>query len=287
MSFEYLINQLDMIIGGYMKDFKQRYGDWALVTGGTSGIGAALVRQFAAAGMNIVLVARTQTKLDEMAKSLKSEFGVEVRTIAADLSAPQSPAMVIDAVKDLEIAVLVPGAAVETSGYFVDTTIERQAALVQMDVTTPMMLTHHFGAGMASRGRGAILLVSSLSGWSAQPYMANYGASKAYILSLGASLYHEMKDKGVDVSVLSPGPTDTPMIANSGVDFDSMGMSIMTPESVALEALEGLGKRPDTVPGFKNRMMVFMMTRAASRRSSGAMFKKMMGKALGMSLQPA
>jgi hypothetical protein len=71
------------------------------------------------------------------------------------------------------------------------------------------------------------------------------------------------------------------------VDFDSMGMSIMTPESVALEALEGLGKRPDTVPGFKNRMMVFMMTRASSRRSSGAMFKKMMGKALGISPKPA
>jgi short-subunit dehydrogenase len=270
-----------------MKDFKQIYGDWALVTGGTSGIGAALVRQFAASGMNIVLVARTQTKLDEMAKSLKSEFSVEVRTIAADLSTPQSPATVIEAVKDLEIAVLVPGAAVETTGYFVETPLERQAALVQMDVTTPMILTHHFGAGMASRGRGAILLVSSLSGWSAQPYMANYGASKAYILSLGASLYHEMKDQGVDVSVLSPGPTDTPMIANADMDFESMGMSIMTPESVALEALKGLGKRPDTVPGFKNRMMVFMMTRASSRRSSGAMFKKMMGKALGMSLQPA
>ncbi len=270
-----------------MKDFKQIYGDWALVTGGTSGIGAALVRQFAASGMNIVLVARTQTKLDEMAKSLKSEFSVEVRTIAADLSAPQSPAMVIDAVNDLEIAVIVPGAAVETSGYFVETPLERQSALVQMNVTTPMILTHHFGAEMASRGRGAILLVSSLSGWSAQPYMANYGASKAYILSLGASLYHEMKDKGVDVSVLSPGPTDTPMIANTGIDFESMGMSIMTPESVALEALEGLGKRPDTVPGFKNRMMVFMMTRASSRRSTGAMFKKMMGKALGMSPKPA
>ena len=100
-----------------------------------------------------------------------------------------------------------------------------------MDVIVPMALAHHFGAKMAEQGRGAILFVSSLSGWTPQPYMAHYGAAKAYVLSLAEALHQEMKDKGVDVSVLSPGPTQTPMMQATGIDFASMGMAIMQPAS--------------------------------------------------------
>lgn len=265
-----------------MKNMKERYGNWALVTGGTAGIGAALVDQLAADGLNIVLAARTQTKLDEQAAKIRSNFNVEVRTVAVDLTIPEDTQKLIDSVKDLEIGVLIPNAAVENTGYFVETSIERQQALVQLDVTSPMTLTHYFGAKMAGRRRGAILLVSSISGWMAQPYMAGYGAAKSYILALGAALYQEMKDKGVDVSVLSPGPTKTAMLESAGLEVESMGMKVMDPSDVARAGLQALGSRPDAIPGARNRMMVHMMTRVLSRRAGGAMFRKMLGKVLGV-----
>jgi short-subunit dehydrogenase len=263
-----------------MNDFKTRYGSWALITGGTSGIGAALTKQLAQAGLNLVVVARTQSTLDAQAAALSKDFGVTVRTVAADLTQATGTATVIDAVKDLDIAVLVLSAAVESKGYFVDESLARHRALVQMDVVGPMELAHHFGGKMASRGKGAILLVSSLSGWMAQPYMAHYGAAKAYVMALGEGLHQEMKDKGVDVSVLSPGPTQTPMLAATGIDFGSMGMAVMPPEPVAAAGLAALGQRPHAVPGLRNQLTVFMMTRVMSRGLVGWLFKKMMGKAL-------
>lgn len=263
-----------------MMNLKQHYGDWALVTGGTSGIGAALVRKLAAEGLNIITVARNQQKLDTQAESLRKEFGVEVRTISADLSSEAGTKKVMDSTGELEIGILVPCAALESSGYFTDENLESHRALVHMDVVGPMMLVHHFASKMAARGRGAVLLVSSLSGWMTQPYMAGYGAAKAYILALGNALHYEMKDQGVDVSVLSPGPTDTPMAAATGIDFAAMGMKVMEPSPVAEFGLAALGRKADAVPGFRNRMMAFMMSRMMPRRWVGAMFKMMMGKAL-------
>jgi short-subunit dehydrogenase len=265
----------------------KKYGSWALVTGATSGIGAALTRQLGQAGLNLVLVARTRATLDAQAKALAREFGVQVRTVAADLSVPDGTAAVIAAVQDLEVGVLVLSAALESKGYFVEESLATHRALLQMDVVGPMELTHHFGAKMAGRGRGAILLVSSLSGWMAQPYMAAYGAAKAYVIALGEALHQELKDKGVDVSVLSPGPTQTPMMVATGIDFAAMGMAIMQPEAVAATGLAALGHRAHAVPGLRNQVMVFFMTRVLSRGAVGALFKRMMGRALGLGAQPA
>ncbi len=258
----------------------RQYGDWALITGGSSGIGHAMARQVASEGMHVVLAARTQSKLDTVAKELANDFGVQTRTVAVDLTDPAAPQALIDAVADLEIGLLIPGAAIETHGYFHQSPIEREIAQVQMDVTAPMVLAHHFSKQMVERRRGAILFVSSLSGWMAQPYLANYGASKAYIVSLGEALHLELKDFGVDISVLSPGPTDTPMLDGPAVDFDEMGMKIMTPAEVADIGLSALGSKVHAIPGSRNRMMVTMSTRVMPRGVTGSMNKKMLGKAL-------
>lgn len=263
-----------------MQTLPSRYGQWALVTGGTSGIGEAIAQQLAQQGLHLVLVARDAARLQNKAEKISAAYGVQVRTVAADLTEPAGLDAVLAATRDVEIGMLVPCAAIETRGYFVENPADAERAMVQMNVTAPMVMTQHFGAQMARRGKGAILFVSSLSGWMPQPYMAHYGACKAYVLALGAGLHHEMKDKGVDVSVLSPGPTDTPMAAATGIDFAAMGMSIMTPQSVAACGLAALGKRPNAVPGPRNKFMVFMMTRLMTRRMAGAMFKMMMGKAL-------
>lgn len=264
-----------------MRQLKQRYGDWALVTGGTSGIGAALAAELAKEGLNLVLVARSPQTLQAHADKLRLQHGIEVRTIAADLSSEQGLTQVLQATADVPVSVLVPCAAMETQGVFIKSDPTQQRAMVQMNVIAPMVLARHFGQGMAQRGQGAILFVSSLSGWMPQPWMAGYGASKAYINGLAAGMHFEMKGTGVDVSVLSPGPTDTPMAKATGIDFKAMGMTVMDPKDVAACALDALGRRLDAIPGGKNRMMAFMMSRLMSRATAGAMFRKMMGKALG------
>lgn len=265
-----------------MNQLKQRYGQWALVTGGTSGIGAAIAQKLAAQGLHLVLVARDAAKLDQQAHALARQHGVQVRPVSADLTTTEGLEWVLQATEGLEVGLLVPCAAIENQGYFVRNTLAADHAMVQMNVVAPMRLAKHYGAAMALRGRGAILFVSSLSGWMPQPYMAHYGASKAYIMGLAAGLHFEMKDLGVDVSVLSPGPTDTPMAAATGIDFAAMGMSVMQPADVAACGLHALGRRLDAVPGPRNKLMAFMMARLLPRSLAGRMFKMMMGKALNM-----
>lgn len=269
-----------------MSSLKSRYGSWAVVTGATSGIGAELTRQLAAGGLNVVTCARTAATLQTQAEALRKEFGVEIRPVAADLSTRAGTTALIAAAAELEVGVLVPCAAIESRGYFVDEPIARHEAMLEMDVTSPMLLAHHFGAKMAARRRGAILFVSSLSGWMPQPYMAHYGAVKAYVLALGDALHQEMKDKGVDVAVLSPGPTQTPMMESTGIDFGAMGMSILQPREVAAKGLATLGHGATAIPGLRNRLMAFQMTRVMSRGTVGWIFKKMMGRALKIGAAP-
>ena len=268
-------------------DLLNRYGSWALITGATSGIGLAIARIAAENGLNIVLVARNEETLEQTAKTLQDDYSITTRTISADLTDPAATQSVVDQVKDLDIGLLVPCAAIELSGYFTDASIEKHLAMTQMDMISPMTLVHHFGALMAEKRKGAILLLSSMSGLMPQPYMAHYGAVKAYIVALGAALYEEMKDSGVDVAVLVPGPTNTPMAAATGIDFKSMGMSIMQPKQVAMIGILALGKRSVVVPGPRNKMMVFMMTRLMPLKLVSGMFKMMMGKALKITYKNA
>jgi len=260
--------------------FDDRYPGWALVTGATAGIGSAIAERLAAGGMNVVLVARNAARLEERAGELRERYGTEVVGLSADLSTRSGAEALIAAVGDREVSVLVPCAAVEDRGYLIDGDLAAHQRLLDMDCYGPMRLAQHFGHGMAQRGNGAILFVSSLSGWSAQPYMAHYGAAKAYVLSLGEAMHHEMKDKGVDVSVLSPGPTETAMAQDINAELVKMGMAVMNPDDVARAGLSALGKRPNAVPGARNKIMIVMMTRLMPRSWTGAMFRWMMQRVL-------
>ncbi len=270
-----------------MTSMRERYGLWAVIVGGSSGIGRALAHRLASDGLNVVLVARRIPALEETAESIRAMHGVEVRAVQADMGSDVGVDALIEAVEDLEVGVLVPGAAIESNGYFVHTAEDTHRRMVRINVEAPMRLAHHFGGAMAGRGRGAILLVSSLSGWNGQPYMAAYGATKAFVLSLGEALHQEMKDYGVDVAVLSPGPTDTPMIADLGIDFASMGMAVMPPDAVANAGVAALGRRANAVPGMRNRLMVWFLTRVLPRSWATALFHRMLGQALGLGAHQA
>ncbi len=246
---------------------KSHYGPWALITGGSAGIGLEFARQLAAEGFDIVIVARRAGALDQCKVALETEFGTRVRAIAADLSDDADVDRVIRETADLEVGLLINNAGTYTAGAVLSCPTDEVETTARLNVIAPLRLALSFGGAMKRRGRGGIIFVASNSGYQAVPYLGVYSASKAFVLLLGESMHAELKGTGVDVLVMSPGPTRTPgMHSLSGIDFRKIPMSFMTPESVVRAGLAKLGKAPSTLIGFKNWMMIFLCQRFLSRR---------------------
>lgn len=241
-----------------MNDFKAKYGDWAIITGATSGIGEAISHNLASKGLNIILVARKAQELEEKAAILKDKYEVETKTISADISSEAGLSAVTSGAGSLQVGLLVLAAGLEVNGAFEKNDIAKELQSVQLNVIATLQLTHHFSKLMVKRGKGGILLVASLSGHMPNPYFANYAGTKAYVLNFGASLHGELKPKGVDVTVLSPGLTNTPMAANTGVDWGKTPMQALSPEKVASAGVNALGNSLLAIPGGMNKTMAAM-----------------------------
>lgn len=236
-----------------MKSYTDKYGPWALVTGASSGIGREMAEQLAAKGLNVVLVARRQNRLESLSRELTEKYGVQARALRADLFKHDAIDEIEAATRDLDIGLVIPNAGAEISGEFVEGSVEENSALVHLNIVAPMQLANVFGRRLKKRGRGGILFVSSVFAYQGIPLVANYAATKAYILSLGEALHVELGRYGVDVSVLSPGLTATEMTANMDIDFNKMPIFNMKPERAARVGLEALGKKPTVVPGLLNK----------------------------------
>ncbi|MCL9779894.1 SDR family NAD(P)-dependent oxidoreductase [Vibrio sp. S4M6] len=255
-----------------------KYGPWALVVGGTSGIGLAIAEQLAKSGINLILAARNQDTLAQQATHFQSRYQIKVDTISVDLSKPNGYQDIIDKTNDYDIGLFIPSTALENNGRFTEIPVEKELNLLQVNVVSVYALTHHFATKMAQKKKGGILLVTSLSGIMPSPYFSNYAGSKSYVQNLGLSLSWEMKRYNVDVSILVPGPTSTPMLDGTGVDFSKTPMSIMSPKAVASIALKKLGRKVVIIPGMKNRMMAFMLKYVMSTNQAIKMNGKLMEK---------
>jgi len=186
---------------------RKRLGGWALITGASSGIGEEFAKQLAGLGFPLILVARGGERLDALAADLKSEFGVESRCIQLDLSVDGCASELAQHCQGLEIGLLIQNAGSGIPGDFKDCEIEKEKALLRLNCLTPMDLTRQFLPGLVERRRGGIVFVSSLMGFQGVPFMANYSATKGFLLNLGEAIHHEVRDKGVDVMVLACLPT--------------------------------------------------------------------------------
>ena len=237
-----------------MKNFKQKYGPWALVTGASTGIGRSISEQLAQQGLNLVAVARNQSKLEILKNDLEAKYDIQVKTISEDLSKPAASSEIAEQTADIDIGLLVANAGIENNGPFIDNDANDESRLLALNIVSPMQLSHIFAKRFTDRGKGGILLISSLFGYQGVPYVANYSASKAYILSLGEALNVELKPLGIDVTVLSPGMTKTPMTDNMSVDFNRMPITQHAPEVVASVGLNALGKKATVVPGLINKI---------------------------------
>ncbi len=265
-----------------MKDLKSRYGPWALITGASSGIGEEFAHQLAAAGLDLILVAGRQERLEALAEELGQAHGVATRTVRADLSSTTAVADIADATDDLEVGLLVANAGSAGGvGSFLKGDDAIEADIVQLNAIAPMRLAYHFGNRMRTRGRGGILFTSSTSAFQPTPYLANYAASKAYLLSLGEALNLELKDHGVDVTVLVPGATKTEAVKwFEGVDMSKVRMPWMEVQPVVRAALGGLGHRAYVVPGGMNKVMHFLAKRVLSSQRMGSVFAGLMRPAI-------
>jgi hypothetical protein len=264
-----------------MKDLASKYGMYALVTGASSGIGAQFATQLAAAGLQLVLVARRKDRLEALASELRARHGTAVEIIELDLARNGAVAELARRTEHLDVGFLVAAAGVITSGPFVRGPLDAETGLLTVNLVVPMQLAHTFGARFAERGRGGMVLISSTVGNQAAPYLANYAAAKAYIASLGQALNYELKRDGVDVLVLEPGPTRTEGVETAeGIDFSKLPLPMMAPHRVVRKALRSIGRRQLVIPGRLNRFTDVMGKYLTPRRVQTAMYGLLLSRAL-------
>jgi short-subunit dehydrogenase len=242
----------------------------ALVTGASVGIGAALAREFGRHGHDLVLVARRAEPMALLADELGA-LGANATVIPIDLSRPGAAATLAHDVasRGLAIDVLVNNAGLGAAGRFDRIEARRTSEMLQVNIVALTELTRLILPGMVARGRGKIMLVASIAGFSPGPHMAVYFASKAYVLSLGEALAYELQGTGVGVTVVCPGATDTEFFAVSGAEGTAMGRRLrrmMRPEDVAARAYRGLvAGRHVVITGGMNRILA-NLGRFAPRR---------------------
>jgi len=227
---------------------RERYGDWALVTGASAGIGEEFARALAAEGISCVLTARRKERLAELATELETRWNVQTRVVAADLSTPGGADLLVDAVSDIDLAILVNNAGVGYAGRFDKQDPDRLRAMVELNCTSPVVLTSRLLPKMIERTRGAIIVVGSTAGRQALPFLGVYAATKAFDLLFGEALFVELRDRGIDVTVLMPGPVATEFERSAGETRVDPSADEL-PENCVRIALEALGRQPAVVSG--------------------------------------
>jgi short-subunit dehydrogenase len=227
---------------------RERYGEWALVTGASAGIGAELARAFAAQGVSCVLTARREDLLRSLASELESQHGVRTRVVAADLTAADGPERLLAAVKDLAIDVLVNNAGFGGAGRFDRQDADLQRRMIALNCTAPVLLTRALVPSMVARGRGAVIFLGSVAGSQPLPLHSLYAATKSFDNLLGEGLWAELRGTGVDVLSVLPGPTET--------EFQAIAQEAPhpgeSPAAVVATTLDALGRQPSVISGWQN-----------------------------------
>ncbi|MGQ4514275.1 SDR family NAD(P)-dependent oxidoreductase [Streptomyces sp. DW26H14] len=230
-----------------MDDFARHYGQVALITGASSGIGRSFARLLAARGLDVVLVARRRERLEELADTIRGAHRVEATVLPVDLAEPTAGREIVDAVAHLDVGLLVSNAGFGVKGEFGQEDPGVLASMLAVNCQAPTQLAHGLAPLLKRRGRGGVILTSSVEGLIGCPYSAVYSATKSYVNALGEALWAELGPAGVDVLALCPGATDTEAPRLQGVDPATL-RDVMSPDDVASSALEHLSCGPTHIP---------------------------------------
>ena len=247
---------------------RERYGPWAVVTGASDGIGRESAMALAEAGVHLVLVARRRDRLDALAQDLAAAHGIETRVVAADLASGDALAAVVADTHGLDVGLLVAAAGFGTSGAFLAVSPEDELAMVDVNCRAVVALAHAFGARFARRGRGGLVLFSSIVAFQGVPRATTYAATKAFVQTLAEGLGGELGPLGVDVLASAPGPVRSGFAARASM---TMGAAL-APDVVARATLRALGRRRTTRPGWLSKVLglsLMTLPRAVRTRVMG------------------
>ncbi len=236
--------------------------NYVLITGGTSGIGLELARLFASDGYNLILVARNESELTSAANELQ-QHGVDVLTISKDLFQPDNAFQLYEEIqsRNLNVEILVNDAGQGVYGEFVDTDIQREINIINLNIVSLVILTKQFLKAMVQNGRGKILNLASIAGKVPGPLQSVYHATKAFVFSFTEAIRNELKGSGITVTALLPGATDTDFFNKADMqDAKIVQEGKLTPPSeVAKDGYEALMAGKDKViSGFMNKVQVAM-----------------------------
>ena len=216
----------------------------ALVTGASGGIGKSFAEKIAARKTNLIIVARSEDKLNALAQQLQQEYNIQVEVIVKDLTEPSAPQEVFDTVqaKGLTVDILINNAGFGDYGEFTKTDCDRQIEMIQLNNIALVALTHKFLPQMRERGSGSIINIASIAAYQPLPYISVYAATKAFVRSFSEALWAENRQYGVKVLVVSPGPTETNFFneAKFPPALAKNAKSMSTPEEVVEEAFKAL-----------------------------------------------
>lgn len=230
-----------------MEDFRHRYGPAALVTGASSGIGLAFAEELAARGLDLVLAARRTDRMEALAARLRPDHGVAVTILACDLADPAAPARLVEATAALDVGLVVSNAGFGLKGPHEGNDPAAMADMLAVNCHAPMQLAHGFLPRLRARGRGGLLMVSSVEGLIGCPYSAAYSATKALVVALGEALWGELAGSGVDVLTVCPGATESEAAAKQGIDLAALA-NVMPARDVARASLDALADGPTFCP---------------------------------------
>lgn len=258
-----------------METFRADFGPWALVTGASSGIGEEFARQLAARGLNLLLVARNGAALDRLATRLRLEHNVEAKTLSLDLARPEACSNLLDWIGDLDLGLVVSNGGAGHPAAFLERTEAEVQHSYELNALVHARLAHRMGARLRARPRAGLLFVAAMGAQHGIPYMAVDASAKAAVISLGRALNHEWINTGVHVTVLSPGPTETPVIAKLGFDATALPVRPMPVERCVLEGLDALvARKPHFVSGRLFRVMGSLLPPNAWTALNGSMLRR-------------
>lgn len=225
-----------------------------LITGASAGIGKAIAERFASEGHGVVLVARRQSELAALATRLSEQHGVQAVPVSFDLAADGAAQALADELAELDIDIVVNNAGVLTSGSFYRMDEDAIGRMIALNIASLTAMCRSFVPRLIERGGGRLVNVASIAAFQAVPQLAVYAATKAYVLSLSEALSLELQRKGVSVTAVCPGYTDTDMlrgpVASAGGKIKIPEFTVLEPETVAKDAYKACMKgAPICVPG--------------------------------------
>ncbi len=251
--------------------FASKYGPWAVVAGASEGLGAAFATALATRGLNVLLLARREQHLRAVADRLRTGTEVEVRAEVFDMARSDLPTALETLTSNLEVGLAVYNAAYAPVGDLLSRPVDDLLRVVDVNVRGPLVFARTLAPKMIARGRGGIVLMSSLAGYQGAPRIATYAASKAFNIVLAEGLWRELRPHGIDVVVSSAGAVRTPGYAKTAAK-DAPGT--LDADVVANKTLDALGNGPVVVPGTINRIARFILGRLLARRTAIDIFAR-------------